>query len=113
MENVSKDLLIPSSNLKEEEINTNIVENSDTESTNVESVIPEKPINELTITSNFTKCSDILKKPFQPDEEMVEFYLKVKTDYEYKWSVYHTLEEIKQNFQDIYDELSFKSFIFK
>ena len=76
-------------------------------------VIPEKPINELTIITKFTKCSDILKKPFDKDIEMAEFCLQVKTEYEYKWTVYHTLEEIKQNFADIYQELTLKNYIFK
>ena len=76
-------------------------------------VIEEKPMQEMTITSNFTKCSDILKKAFEKDEEMVQFSCKVKTDAVYKWNVYHTFKEIKQNFKDIYQELTLKNYIFK
>ena len=76
-------------------------------------VIEEKPMQEMTITSNFTKCSDLLKKAFEKDEEMVQFSCKVKTDAVYKWNVYHTFKEIKQNFKDIYQELTLKNYIFK
>ena len=76
----------------------------------------EQPQQQSTITlvASVTKCSDVLKMPFDDDYELVEIGVTVfKENTHFKWKVYHTEKEIKRNFKQIHDEAKSQSLILK